>query len=330
MPTPKAVHPVDPLLTNMSVGFQQDLGAFVAGRVFPVVPVLTNSGTFATYPKGSLWRDELAPRPLGGELPRADYEVGTDTYTVDEWGVKEHVDARTIANALSPFQPIEDATWHLSMMAAINAERRWATAFIGTPIWGTDIQGVAATPTAGTSVLQWNDASATPAHDIRYLCNLVDGATGFKPQVLVVGADAWLYLQNSAEIKEIIKYTQTGIINEAIVAAAMGIEELIVARGIYNSAAEGAADSITRIVTADAGVLLYRTPRPGLRTPTAGSTFAWQGLVPGATNILGGVIERGQDPGPVGTYSEVVGIRNAFSYKLVSSDLGVYLYDLIA
>ena len=326
MPTPAELHPVEPLLTNMSLAYMQELSAFLAGRIFPVVPVATSSGTFATYPKGSFWRDEMRPRPLGGEAEIADYTVGTDTYAVEEWAVKHRVDDRTRANALNPFSPDDDATFLLSQMAAINAERRWATSFFGTGIWGTDLTGVAAAP-AGGQFLRWDVSTSDPAHEIRTQSNTMEAATGFGGNVLVVGADVWLSIQNNAQIKDIIKYTERGVIGEQLVASLMGLDDFIVARSVYNSAAEGAADSIARLIGAKDALLIHRTPRPGLKVPTAGTTFAWQNLVPGATNLLSAVIERRR----IDTHhSDEFEIRNAFGYKVVASDLGIFFSGAVS
>lgn len=330
MPTPGNMH-VDRLLTNMAVGWQQDLSGFLSGQIFPVLPVNEASGIYGVWPIGSIWRDEMRRRPLGGSLEKVDYKVSTASFAIEEWGVRHDVDDRVRRNASDPFSPDIGATRMLVAMAAINAERRWASSFFGTGIWSNDITGVAAAPTAGIEILQWDQAAADPADGLEEYQAIMELATGgLSGNVLIIGRDVWRSVKRNAEFRDQVKYTQRGIITQQLAAELMGLEQLIVAKSVYNAAEEGLADSITRIIGAKDGLLLHRNPNvtaTGDGAPTAGVTFAWQNLVPGATNILGGVIERGRDGF---NYSDVFAIRNAFEFKVTSADLGIFFTGLVA
>jgi hypothetical protein len=104
-----------------------------------------------------------------------------------------------------------------------------------------------------------------------------------------------------------------------------GVDQLLIARGIENTAAEGQAASYSRLMNSEDGLLCYAAPSPGLEQPSAGYTFAWTGLLAGA-NAFGGVIQRGRDDF---AHSDYIELRMAFVHKLVAPELGIYLIDMV-
>ena len=68
-------------------------------------------------------------------------------------------------------------------------------------------------------------------------------------------------------------------------------------------------------------------PNPGLDSPTAIATFAWTGLIPGVTNTLGGVIERGRDDR---AHSDYFQGRMAWDMQIIAADLGVFFSAAVA
>jgi hypothetical protein len=95
---------------------------------------------------------------------------------------------------------------------------------------------------------------------------------------------------------------------------------VLVARAVYNAANEGAADDIDFIVDPNGMWMGYIEPSPRMDAPTAIARFGWTGLHPGA-NTAGGVILRGRDDR---ASSDWIQSRNAYDYKLVSPDLGMF------
>ena len=56
---------VDRPLTNLSIAFRQSADAFVADRVFPVVPVSKQTDSFFTIPRGAFLRDQMEKKAPG-------------------------------------------------------------------------------------------------------------------------------------------------------------------------------------------------------------------------------------------------------------------------
>ena len=83
-------------------------------------------------------------------------------------------------------------------------------------------------------------------------------------------------MKNSADVVDRIRYTQTGVVSEDLLASLLGMKKVLVARAVQNTALEGATDVISRIYTGDTALLLYVPDSPSLMQPSAGYTFNWQ------------------------------------------------------
>ena len=192
-------------------------------------------------------------------------------------------------------------------------------------MWTTDVQGVASTP--GTlQFLQFDDASSDPVGVIDQYKDTMHELTGFMPNRLVLGADVKRTLRSHPDIADRIKYVQHGIADEDILASLFDVDMVSTARSIYNAAAEGATDDFNYIVDKKAMWLGYIDPNASLDSPTAIANFAWTGLLPGATNAIGGVIESGRDDR---AHSDYFQGRMAWDLKQVSADLGIFFNDVV-
>jgi hypothetical protein len=320
-----ALH-VDRYLTNYSVNYVQDRTNFVAQRAASVIPVLKQTDTYVVYDRGYFWRDEAAPRPLGGRPRQVGYKLSSGSYSAQEYALEHVVDDRQYANTDDPINLDENATTLLTQKAMIKQDRVWAQNFFATGKWTKEATGVVSSPIAGTSFLKFNDANSDPIGVIDYWKDYMHERTGFMPNTLVLGAAVKRTLRSHPDIADRIKYTQVGIADEAIMASLFEVPNVVVARGIYNNADEGATDAFAYIATTDAFLLAYVEPTPGLDKPTAIANFAWTGLLPGATNAIGGVMERGRDDRAHSNYFQN---RMAWDLKMVAADLGIWFGDAV-
>lgn len=322
----------DAYLTNYSYGLMQDDGVFVAGAASSRIPVTQEAGKFNVYPPGYFWRDEAKVRPLGGRPVQVGYGISEDTYVAEEWAIEHVIDDRTRQNSRIQGRLDENATRLLTGKQMIRADRIWATSFFKTGVWSMEVTGKAATPGAD-EFLSWADDASSPLSDIEDWKELIRAATGMEPNTLVLGSNVRKRLKNHPEFVDRIKYTSSAAITNQTMAAMFEVENLRVARAMYNTAAEkatpaadDAATSLSYIVDANAAWLGYIDPNPALDSPTAIATFAWDSLVPGQTNDFGGVISRGRDGR---AYSDYFHSRQAFGMKKISDDLAVFIADAL-
>jgi hypothetical protein len=324
MPAPQELH-VDRWLTDLSVAYVQENRDFVSDKVFPVVPVKNQSDKYVIYERGSFWRNQMRPRPLGGRADIADWTKTEGTYRVEEYALAHHIDDRQRANTDNPIQLDTQAMELLSSAVAIDADVRWATEYFADSIWTTDLEGAASADFTQIN-LTAGAHEGEPIELIDAQKEVVKKLTAKYPNTLTLGASAHRIVRNHSSVKEVLKYIrQSAPLNQATIADVFDIERYFVARAVYNTAAEGAADSFDFIAGAHNALMTYSPPAPGVNVPAAGYTFAWTDLEPGFTNILGGVIMRGRDDF---AHSDIFEIRRANDIKLVSADLGVYFNGL--
>jgi hypothetical protein len=321
----------DAYLTNYSFGLQMQDGVFVAGAASSRIPVTQEAGKINVYPPGYFWRDEAKVRPLGGRPVQVGYAVTEDVYFAEEWALEHVIDDRTRQNSRLQGRLDENATRLLTTKQMIRADRIWATSFFVAGVWGMEVTGVAAGPVAD-QFLSWADDASSPLSDIEDWKERIRAGTGMEPNTLVLGSNVRKRLKNHPEFVDRIKYTSSAAITNQVMATMFEIENLRVARAIYNSAEErlptddNGGENFQYIVDPDSMWLGYIDPTPTLDSPTAIATFAWDSLVPGQTNDMGGVISRGRDGR---AYSDYFHSRQAFGMRKVSDDLAVFITDVL-
>lgn len=310
-------------LTNILVAYQQNPNQFIADAVFPVVPVQRQGDLFYKYNKGDWFRTEAEKRAPATESAGAGWEVSQDTYFAHVYAVHKDVDDQTRANADSVFNLDRDATLWVSQNLLLKRDLVFAASFLVTGVWGTDLTGVAAAPGAG-QFLRFDVAGSDPIGVVAAQRLAIQKATGFAPNVLVIGPSVLVALESHAAILERIKYTERGIVTTDLLASLFGVQRVVVSNAIQNTAAKGVADSMAFI--ADKSMLLvYANPTPGLMQPSGGYIFAWTGLLGGGA-AAGRVRRFRMEP----IESDRIEGESAYDMKVVSPDVGVFFATAVS
>ncbi len=314
-PTKSDVH-VDRPLTNMSVAFIQDQRDFVASRVFPVLPVQKQSDLFYVYDKKQWFRTDSQKRAPTTESAGSGYSLNTDSYRADVWAVHKDVDDQLRANADVPINVDREAVAFVMQQQLIRKEKEWMSKYFTTGLWSADL-------TPGTL---WDAASSDPIKDVRAYKRQIFQQTGRMPNKLVVSPDVDDVLKDHASIVERIKYTQFADVDNQLIARLFGLEEYLVANAIEDVEPEsvGGAEDLQHLASRDA-LLVYSPPTPGIMTPAAGYTFAWNGLFGMAAE--GSRVSRFRMEH---LKSDRVESEMAWDLKLVSPELGLFLNNVIA
>lgn len=316
-PTRSEVH-VNRPLTNISIAFMQQANKFVSTQVFPNIPVQKQSDRFFVYEKGQWFRVEAQKRAPGTESAGSGFNIdNTPTFFTDVFAVHKDVDDQTRQNADNPINLDRDATEFVTQQGLLKREQEWSDAFFTTGVWDTDLTG-------GVDFTQWDDAASTPIEDIHEQSLTIARATGFKPNVLVLGPDVFNALRNHADILDRIKFTQRGVVTTELLAALFDVERVLVPEGVVNSAKEGAADSIDFFFGKQA-LLAFSNPRPSILTPSAGYTFSWNGLL--GAGAMGNRISRFRMEQ---LKSDRIELEMAFDMKVVASELAVFFDSAVS
>ncbi len=318
MPLPQAANlHIDTFLTQLSVGYAQAAGNFVADRAVPNVPSPKQSNKIAIYSQADLYRDEMALRGAGAESAGGGYHVSNDSFFCDVFASHIDVDDQTVAAADNPYMPAQDAVRVLVQREMIKRERQFGSDLFTTSVW---TGGTSADPTAAGLSGAWDDPASTPIEDIHDQSNSILVKTGFMPNVLVVNNLGWNSLKNHPDVVDRVKYVSSAPVSEGAVAALLGLDNVLVSRATYNTAAEGIAGSYSSIL-GNAALLVF-AGQPGMFQPSGAWTFTWTGY-PGSTDgrrIKRFRIERNS--------AERVEIEAAFDMKLINGNLGCYIQSV--
>lgn len=337
-PSRSDVH-VNRPLTNISLGFVQDAENFVAGRVFPVVPVGKQSDSYFTYDRGEFNRDEMKERAPATESAGGTYKIGTDTYFAIERAFHRDIPESVRRNADSPINLDREATMFVTQKALINREVNWVAKFFtaGAPgdTWTFDVDGAATatapasfdpTSAANNNKVFWNDNASTPIEDVRQGKRFVLEETGFKPNTLVLGRAVFDVLLDHPDIVGRLDRGQTAgpaMATKDALAALFEVDRVEVMDAVRNTAKKGQTASHSFIGGKHA-LLAYRPPTPGIMTPAAGYTFAWTGML--GANEEGMRITR-FFMRPI--KSDRIEIETFYDQKLVAPDLGYFFGSIV-
>lgn len=321
-PTRSDVH-VNRPLTNISIAYIQRAQDFIADKVFPIVPVLKQSDRYFRYTKDYWFRTAAAKRAPASESAGSGFQIdNTPSYFADVWALHQDIDDQTRANADQPLDMDRDATLFVTQNLLLRREIQFVNQYMALNVWtggpgGTDYNIQA-------SSIQWDAANSNPMQDIDYLKQFVKSQTGFLPNTLVLTPDVFFALRNNASVLDRIKYTQRGIVSEDLLAALFGVEKLLVASAVQNTAQEGKTGVFSFLVS-NIALLVYANPAPSILQPSGGYIFSWQGLFGAGAQgnrIMSFRMEH--------LKADRIEGEMAFDMHLVGSDLGVLLKNILA
>jgi hypothetical protein len=324
MPTKNQAH-IDRALTNISVAYMQDASAFVADKVFPIVPVKKQSDVYFVYNKGDFFRDEARVRGRAAESVGGDYGVeAAEPYYCKVHAFHKDVTEQDRANYDTPLDADKDATDFVTQKMLVRREVEWASKFFVPGVWGTEITGVASEPGEG-EVLQFDQAASDPISVITNEAVKMAAKTGYKPNTIVMSPYVFYALKNHEDILNRIKYTQKGIVTTDLLATLFEVDKVHIAWGVVNTANQGANDNID-FVMGKHMLLCYSNPRPALKKPSAGYIFAWTGLK-NSGGYGNRIVRIPMDQLGIGT--ERIEGELAFDAKVICSDMGVFFKDIV-
>lgn len=323
-PTRSAVH-IDRPLSNLSIAHMTNSEQFIAARVFPVVPVDHQSNKYRVWPKNAWFRDEARRRAPGTESAGGGWTLSEDTYSAEVWAFHQDVPDQVRNNADQDVNLDAAATRFVSEILMLRREIEFASTYMTTGVWTTDITGVASSP-GGGQVYQWSDyTNSNPRKDIKDNRQTIRLLTGKTPNTLVLGSQVFDALQDHPDLVDRVKYTSSDSITAAMMAQMFNVDRVIIAESIKATNEEGQAEAYGDIVGKVAW-LGYVEMNPDLMTASAGYIYNWRG----AGN-------QGFD-GPVAVKrfrmeqleSDRIEGQMAFDMKVVAADLGVFFDSIVA
>lgn len=335
MLTPGQVH-IDQPLTNLTVAYLQSETAFIADQVFPNVAVSKQTDKYYIYDREDFLRSgnvkALAPRT---RPERAGMSLSTDSYSIEVRALATDFDFQTLANEDTALDIRAAGARMLTQQLLIDREQRWASTYFATGVWDTEFTGV--TNAANDTVAEfthWDDyTNSTPIVDITLAKRTAQLASGgFIPNVMVVTRDVRDTLVNHPDILARLNggatVTDTALVTDAKLAEIFGVSKFLIMDAVYNSAAEGATESLAWVAEKKAA-LYYSPVAPGLMVPAAGYNFTWSTL----DNASGHGVEvrsyAGDHLAIEGIAEEIHGVM-AYDQKVVGTEMGVFINTILS
>ena len=327
MPTQNVVH-VDEMLSNVAVAAFQDNSNFIAGKVFPDVPVSKQSDQYAVIPAGDFNRDEMQRRADATESSGSDFTLSTDTYFCDVYAHHHDYGEQARANADSIFQLESNITRFLTNKALIKKEKIFAANFFAAGKWDN----------AFSPTIKWEAVGGTPIKDIKNAVTrqgLVTG--GFYPNVAVMTRPFLDAILDTDDVLNRVLQSGGGVGGVADptvenLRQLLNLDEILIMQAVENTApreyvadADGSGRKVPKevnrlFVDTNSMLLLYKTSTPGNMVPSAGYTFSWSGL----TGQAGMGTRMLSYDKPLTAGGRRVEIEMAFSMKMQASHFGTY------
>ena len=274
LPTTSQVH-IDVGLSDASIMFRN--GKFVAEDFLRTKMVDKISDKIWVYGKEAfnLVNDLRAPGTRGAET---DWSLSTIAYLSEEHSQTGKIPDQNRSNADAPLQLEVDTTEIETAKIQLRLEYDCATTFTATSSYAAgQYEDLSA---AGN--LQWSDPNSDPIGDIEAAKAIVLEACGQEPNVLLVGHKVKIALKNHPKIVERIKYggmsaSFGGKVTDAALAELFDVDEILDAKGLYNSAAGDNGVPTLNYIWGNNAILAVRPSAIGLKTLALGAIIRLRG-----------------------------------------------------
>ena len=310
-------------LQNVSVAYFNR--SYIAPRIFPRIGPVATKAKITLFLKGAWFRDEADVRGEGAESKRGAYPTGyLDVNCVERSFAREVTDeARNRAKQANspPLRPDQNAIRFATDKVDLRKERITADMILNGTwcdlVGGEDAEGGWAAGDGNTFI-----------NDVETRIETIRSRTGFRPNVLMLSASTLSQLKQEDTILDRIKHTQRGVISAELIAALLGLDEILVGESIYSDAEETAAgDDFNAVDIWDknsgqgSAFLFYRPAEPGLEIPSAGY-MAWE-------NLESGQARRVTTWREASKHQDVYEVAESLDIVQVDPDLGFLWYDTI-
>ena len=274
----RTVH-IDQHLSNVAINFKQD--RWIAEDIFPVVRVPKQSDSFAVWNQADLFRRQDTKRSRGAPAHKISVQVGSDNFFAQNYALKADVTLEDRVNADPIFvRELEEGKVNRVMDGLLlDWEVRIASQVNNTSNVGS----------SANVASSWLDRSnSDPIADIWTAIDNVQDATGYRPNRIVFGTEAWrLFRRNTAVIDKAVPSgpNVTGGGNLPSVAMIRDLLEMdFVGVGMaYQNTAEEGQDQTLAQAWQPHALIYYAPMAPSIDAPSFGYSFRWN--APGLPNM---------------------------------------------
>lgn len=329
-PTSRALH-IDELLTDFSINYGPEIaGNFVASRASTIKRVDKESNYYPIWDKGDFFRIEMEKRADGATSVGSGQRMSTNTYFADVYALHTVLTDRQRSNAdvEVELQKIR----YLTHQAHLKRDSLFASEVFTTSVWSgfSDQAGVVSSPSTN-QFIHWSDyTNGDPIGDITGKVQDLEVTAGIPGVRLVAVTNSYVFrkMAEHPDFLDRIKYTagveRPASVTPEAMAAVLGLDEIIVAKAVQNTAKEGQTASMSRVF-GNHFLLMYVADNAADDMPTACTTFSWSEY--DQVTADGAAIFQWYEDAEKATYYEA---EMAMDIKVTAADLGGFFSSCVA
>jgi hypothetical protein len=300
---------IDQVLTTISLGWTNN--GLVGEALFPTVGVRKQSDKYYVFGREA-WLPETsdyrAPGTEANEIPGL--QLSTSPYYAQEHALQIPVTDEERENSDAPLAPDRDGAELVTSKILLGRELAMKTMVTTTSNYAS---GLSTTLSGGA---QWDQyATSNPIGDFRTGQRAINAKVFMDPNVAIIPYQVMSQLEDHPDIIERIKYSERAVLTPEIVAAVLGMQNVIVPGvGIGTGAPGAPGNAITAgYLWGKDVVMAWVPPRAGLRIPAFGYEFAWNF---GAG--LSQIVDRWREDKRA---SDLIRVRRRYDLKMVGVEI---------
>ena len=256
---------IDKALTNIAVEYRNT--ALIASQVLPSVPVDKQSDKYYTFGKENFMLDQDIRADKAPSKRVNSYTASDSSYYCERHALSDAVSLSERSNADAVINPDVRVTKRLIDKILLRYEYDTAAYLFNT----TTFSGYTSAVSNG-----WDDyTNGDPAGDVDTAKSNIQKATGIAANTIIMGKEVYDKVKRHSDVVDAFKYTSKGIITPQMLAEFFQIEKVLVGGATYNSANEGATESMSYLWGKYA-LIAYVPNSPAIDEPSMGYTFEWR------------------------------------------------------
>ena len=234
---------INEALSQYAQGYGQDADAFIAAKIAPIIEVDNKSDQYYIGDTSHLQLHDLARTP-GSVFAQLEWIVSEDGYICKSYG----------AEVTAPFEMARNAD------AAIAVEQENVTLAVDGLMLGSEYRTMLAATNTSTfahaaahggnaGATKWNAfttgvSSGDPYFDIEAAKTTVVDTIGHLPNTMWMNYNTWRALFNNTFVKARVLNTEPGaMITPAILANLYDLDQVLIAKSLYDSSVPGSGSS---------------------------------------------------------------------------------------
>ena len=259
---------VDAALSTLSIRFQNE--EYIGTQIMPIALVPKQSDKYSVYSdRDYLAYPDAAIGPQGQVQQLSSNVDQTGNFFCAGKALEEYVDMDNISNADAPLDLLGNATYKANDGLEWNREVQIASVLTTTANYGSNYQTIS----AGS---EWDTSNGQPVSTIQDAVGNCLGGPGATEVVGWCGYNVYKVLARHPEVRELYKYTGSGLASPQLLAGLFNLDRLLVGRAWQDTANESQTLALARIWGDYFGVArVSKAPRKDMYS--FGMTFDWEG-----------------------------------------------------